>query len=376
MPCAVHRTSKTVRIVFQILAQCYSPYGLCRGIAASLTAECMHNRPMHFLIPFAATSTNASAQAFQALKLPHLQRLMQHMQLHSSDVGDTYSLSPPHERALAQALGLPQRHTGRNPCEPRFPDGCIPWAAAELSQRRPDQPRHGYRAGQAWAHITPCYWRVGVDNITLPDPASLQISDADSHTLLAAMQPYFAEDGITLHWDSAGHWLAHSALFEGLPTASLDRVTGRNINPWMPEAAQAAPLRRLYNEMQMLLYTHPVNDARQTTGLPPVNAFWVHGAGSLPEQPETEQIPPVQSITALRSPALQENWPAWAAAWQQIDSTHLAAACTHLSQGESVQLTLCGERSALQYRSIKTSAFNRILRSIRPKPLSILLEQL
>lgn len=320
---------------------------------------------MHFLIPFAATSADASTQAFQALKLPHLQRLMQRMQLHSSDLGDAYSLSPPHERALAQALGLPQRHPGRPPSEPRFPDGCIPWAAAELSQRQPGHPRHGYGAGQPWAHITPCHWRVGVDNITLPDPADLHISDAESRTLLAAMQPYFAEDGIALHWDSTDLWFAQSALFQGLPTASLDRVIGRNINPWMPEATQAAPLRRLYNEMQMLLYTHPVNDVRQANGLAPINAFWVHGAGSLPAQADALQTDSttastsMQTINALRGPALQENWSAWAAAWQQIDSDELATACAHMANGGTIELTFCGENNALTYHSTPIGIFSR-----------------
>ena len=312
---------------------------------------------MHLLIPFASTSSDAGAAAFSALKLPHLQRLMQRMKLQSSDLGDEYIPSPPHERALASCYGLPAAN------------GCTPWAAYELAQN----PRYGYMVGQAWAQVTPCYWRVGVDNITLPDPSGLQLSDADSRSLFAAMQPYFAEDGISLHYDSAAHWFAHSPLFEGLATASLDRVIGRNINPWMPEAAQAAPLRRLYNEMQMLLYTHPVNDARQAAGLPPVNAFWASGTGSLNTAPQPSDV---QVIRTLRSSALNEDWAAWATAWQAIDNTQIAQALKHINAGGALDLTLCGERNALRYNSFKPTLFNQFIRIFSPTPLLDMRKQL
>lgn len=312
---------------------------------------------MHLLIPFASTSSDASAAAYTGLKLPNFQRLMQRMQLQNSDLGDEYTQSPPHERALAAYYGL------------QAADGCIPWAALELAQK----PRHGYASSQAWAHVTPCYWRVGADNITLPDPSGLQLTDTDSEALFAAMQPYFHEDGISLHYDSAAHWFARSTLFEGLGTASLDRVIGRNINPWMPEAAQAAPLRRLYNEMQMLLYTHPVNDARQAVRLPPVNAFWVTGTGSLSVAPNASDV---HVINTLRMPALNEDWAAWAAAWQSIDNTHMQQAMTHIDAGGTLSLTLCGERNALRYESFQPSLFNQFTSLFSRRPSLNMREQL
>ncbi len=312
---------------------------------------------MHLLIPFASTSSDACALSFSTLKLPHFRRLMQRMKLQNSDAGDEYTQSPPHERALAACYGL------------SVADGCIPWAALDLAQNL----RHSYASGQAWAHVTPCYWRVGVDNITLPDPSSLQLSEADAQAVFAAMQPYFAEDGITLYYDSCALWFAHSPLFEALPTASLDRVIGRNINPWMPEAVQAAPLRRLYNEMQMLLYTHPVNDARQAAGLPPVNAFWVSGTGSLAAAPQASDV---QVINTLRTPALNEDWAAWAAAWQAIDHTQMQQAIQHLDAGGALELTLCGERNALRYSGFQPSLFNQFTSIFRPMPAPNMREQL
>ena len=104
------------------------------------------------------------------------------------------------------------------------------------------------------------------------------------------MQPYFAEDGITLHPLSDTTWLAQGSVLVDLPTASLARTRSARVDGWMPRQPQAQALRRLQNEMQMLLYTHPVNDARKARFLPPVNSFWISGTGTLPATPR--QPPP------------------------------------------------------------------------------------
>jgi hypothetical protein len=322
---------------------------------------------MPILIPFASASSPACTQAWQSLKLPQFERLMQRMALAHSDTGnetgDEYTLSPPHERARAQALGMPAS------------DGCTPWAAHALAQAPADT---GYQHGQAWATITPCYWHVGVDQIQMLHPDALQINEADSRTVLEAMRPYFAEDGISLHYISPSRWVAQSPLFDGLATASLDRVAGRNVNAWMPEGTQAAPLRRLQNEMQMLLYTHPVNNQRQAAGLQPINSFWVSGAGALHTQNHTttHAAPDMQTIDDLRQPALLEDWARWAAAWQHLDATLFQMLNTQTERGEAVELILCGERAAQHYRSAPVTLKSRFLSLLGQQSRNYLREQL
>jgi hypothetical protein len=48
----------------------------------------------------------------------------------------------------------------------------------------------------------------------------------------------------------------------------------------MPEGAHA-----LVNEAQMLLHAHPVNEAREARGEPPINSLWLWGAGRAPSVP-------------------------------------------------------------------------------------------
>ena len=164
---------------------------------------------------------------------------------------------------------------------------------------------------------------------------------------MGAMAGFFVEDGITLHYASPTGWRAEGEVFRGLPSASLDRVRGRSLDIWMPEGEQGRPLRRLQSEMQMLLYTHPVNDAREARGLAPVNAFWVSGTGAWPEGARSGMFPADLHMPQHLSPAaLRADWPAWAKAWQQLDATACADLLAHLQQHGQATLTLCGERSA------------------------------
>ena len=313
-------------------------------------------------IPYAASTAEGCQQALQGLALPHLDRLLARLSPHTAqtDTGEETSFTPPHERALARALGLP------------FDDGRTPWAAWHRHQQ--GQPAHG----QAWAFITPCQWHVSTDHITLRDPDSLGLDEAASRVLLAIVAPWFAEDGIALHYDQPTRWLASGALFDGLATASLERVLLRDVRPWMPEprAAQAArTLHRLHSEMQMLLYTHAFNDERAARGLPVVNSFWVHGTGPLPTPAPTPTTAPTVPTT-LRDAALREDWRTWATAWAALDSGPVADLLRQSESGAPVQLTLCGERNAQGFHSAPRGLAQRIQGFFRPQRFMDLRNQL
>jgi len=124
---------------------------------------------------------------------------------------------------------------------------------------------------------------------------------------------------------------------------------GWPISQWSPLADAARPLRRLQNEMQMLLYTQRVNDDRAARGVPPINSFWLSGTGALTAQP----LPPAASETtvseALRVAALRDDGAGWAAAWQALDANDIASLLADYTRGADVSLTLCGDRAAQRY---------------------------
>ena len=318
----------------------------------------MHSpTPPHLLIPFAACSAEAWLPTLQSLPREatgHLGQLLQNMQLIQTDDQPAESLSPPHERALARALGLASETT---------PDGLLPWAAHDAAQYLTAH------AGKAWAWITPCHWAMGHMHATLSDPAALALTEVESRALLAIVQPYFETDGITLHYVSAlgpGRWLAEGELLRQLPTAALDRVLARNVDAWLPDAPQARPLRRLQNEIQMLLYTHPFNDAREVKRQLPVNSFWISGTGDLPASPALADAAQISAPRHLAQAVFKEDWAAYAQAWQALDTDELAQLLARQRAGETVRLTLCGERSAQTFESRRAGLWSRVLAVFSP----------
>lgn len=312
----------------------------------------------HLLIPFAASTADGCRDALQGLALPHLDRLLQRLSPHpASDPGEETDFTPPHERALARHLGLPAGA-----------EGTTPWAAWHLR-------RAGADGGDTpAAFVTPCQWQVTTDRVNLTDPAALRLSEAESRRLLDILAPWFAEDGITLAYDQPTRWLARGAVFDGLATASLDRVVQRDVRAWLPDPARARTLHRLHSEMQMLLYTHPFNDERAAQGLPPVNAFWVHGAGRLHAPPSN--VPHPEMPLALRDAALREDWRAWAAAWAEIDAGPVARLAEHVASGGIARLTLCGERSALAWHAAPRGLWKKIRSVFRPQRFADVRNQL
>jgi hypothetical protein len=167
---------------------------------------------------------------------------------------------------------------------------------------------------------------------------------------------FFAQDGITLEYDAPTQWLARGELFRSLPTASLDRVVGRDVNAWMARGDAARTLRRLQAEMQMLLYTHPLNEERERGGLLPVNSFWASGTGAL--APGAGALPSgLRMPHYLRDAALRGDWAAWADAWRLLDKGECLRLLGELDSGHKVTLTLCGERSAQTFQSLPEACF-------------------
>ena len=327
--------------------------------------------PTHLLLPFAASADNDWLRAMQGLpaqQTRHVARLLQGMRPLAADDAGANALSPPHERALARAQGLVLGEVA---------DGLTPWAAWERAQSG-----DSVRSTQAWAWVTPCHWAMGREHATLTEPAALSLTEADSRALMGAMQVYFSEDGITLHYAAPQRWLAAGELFRGLPTASLDRALGRSVDPWLPasthtgSSAAGKKLRRLQNEMQMLMYTHPINEARSAQRLLPVNSIWFSGTGDLPAGLKPlSATPQVHVPRMLADAALRGDWPAYAQGWAAVDAL-AQALLQRQDAGEVLQLTLCGERRAQTFESAPVSWLSRLTRLFPPKPLLGYLESL
>jgi len=310
---------------------------------------------MHLLIPFASALSEQGTQTLRTLKLPNLTQLLSRLSPTTTIGTDEYSLTPPPERALADALGW------------QGEDGALPWAAHNAAQ-------DGIDIGtRAWGQLTPVHWHVAADHVTLPDPHNLHLSAEESHALFDIVKPLFESEGWVMAWGAPTRWYAAHDSLDGLPCASIDRVIGRNIDLWLPTTPQARLIRRLQNEVQMLLYQQPLNDERIAEGALPVNSFWLSGCGRAQPERSTNDL---VHVNHLRATLVSSNWPAWAEAWQALDANEVAQALKHAQQGQPVTLTLCGERLARRFEQQAKSLWSRMSNRFSPPPAVPVLEAL
>lgn len=308
----------------------------------------------HLLIPHAAPRPGES---LELPPLPNLAALLARLRVADTLACNEDSPAEPHELALARAHGLPGM------------PGRIPWAAFESQC-----------VGTPCAWLRPVHLRLGMDHIELTAPESLQLTEADSNTLMNTCAPLLADDGVTVRHVAPGRWLAQGGLMHGLICVSPERAQGQRLTraqlAQSDDPGRQRQLARLNAELEMLLANHPVNQAREAARRLPVNAVWIHGAGAL-EHP----VSPAAGV--LVAPQLRPTRPdgapldalAHAAAWQALDAECAAPLLDSLRAGHPVQLTLSGPRRALTLRPINRWT-GRVSKLFNPLRLSDLREQL
>jgi hypothetical protein len=327
----------------------------CRGRSHGTGRD---NDRMHLVVPFAAAASEAGAQALQGLRLPHFERLLARLVPGPRTDTDASSLNLAHEHVLAECRGWMPR------------DGGLPLAAwsaqADGLPLAPDD--------LGWGLLTPTHWQVGSEQILLLDPAQLHLDEDESRALWRALRGLFESEGWSLHWGAPLRWYATHATLRDLATASLDRVVGRPIDQWLPDRQSGRTLRRLQSEAQMLLYTHPINAAREARGELPVNSFWLSGTGRTQAVAADAREPIVDE--SLRGPWLAEDWAAWVETWRALDAQRLSDLGARAARGESINLTLCGERTAQRFDTARRGAWQRLTQSWRRVAADRVLEPL
>ncbi len=250
----------------------------------------------HLIIAHAAPPPSADAQL-----PPALDRVLACCVPDAGYPGDPWSLTPPHEHALATALGW------------TVVDGTLPWAAW-----------YAGRPGVACAWLHPCHWQPSLDHVQIVPPAALAIGTDEAAALAAALAPLAAEDGLTLFVEKPQRWRLEGSALAHWRGASLDRVAHQRADPWwrVQRATGAAntavrTLLRLLNEAQMLFASHPINDARAQRGLPAINGLWLDGAGvwnGFGPPPDEADV----ALIDLRDHGAQGDARTWRAAWEQL----------------------------------------------------------
>ena len=151
----------------------------------------------------------------------------------------------------------------------------------------------GDPGSQCWARADPVHLRVMRDRLILVPGAALDLTAEDAQSLCAAVNAHFGER-LGLRMVEPERWTARLAEDMSIEAQSPLEIAGRDVDLGRPGGADAARSHKVMNEAQMVLHSHPVNEAREAQGLASVNSIWLWGAG---RQPKLEGLP-WHSVTA------------------------------------------------------------------------------
>lgn len=135
----------------------------------------------------------------------------------------------------------------------------------------------------AWMCADPVHLRIEQDRLVLLDAEFLNPELAEARALVATLNAHFAADGIEFFAPTAQRWYMRMASPASIETSPLDAVLGRDIHSYLPRGQDAMIWHRRVNELQMLLHSHPVNEAREQRGALPINSVWWWGEGQSPD---------------------------------------------------------------------------------------------
>ncbi len=183
-----------------------------------------------------------------------------------------------------------------------------------------------------WLCADPIHLQVEGDALLLLERYSFSISEEESAALVETLNRHFAEEGLRFYALSPDIWLV------GLNQAPRIRTThpltrvGRNIDGYLPQGEDARRWRARFNEVQMLLHQHPVNQKREERRERIISGVWFWDTPSA--------IHSAQIVHALRAPSAYGDAEAWAAAAIALDRDTLAPLLDELRRGKLERLTL------------------------------------
>ena len=111
----------------------------------------------------------------------------------------------------------------------------------------------------------------------------LELNARESAELIAALNAHFADRALTFSAPTPARWYVRCNPAEVPQTTPLDQARLGSPLDYQPKSPGSINWRAIQNEAQMLLFSHPVNAARETTGKPLVSGVWFWGGGVQPK---------------------------------------------------------------------------------------------
>ena len=177
----------------------------------------------------------------------------------------------------------------------------------------------GLGAG-CWLRADPVHLRLQRDQLVLlPD---LEISADEAGQMCVALNEHFAGQGMTFFAPHPQRWYIRLDRLPGIETVPLSRAAGRNVRDLLPKGNDAAHWQRIFNEIQMLLFAQPLNEAREARGELPVNSLWLWGCGevNLPLQKTYDHVSSDEVLAEMFAEAAGVPFASWLEQWRNEEN--------------------------------------------------------
>lgn len=133
-------------------------------------------------------------------------------------------------------------------------------------------PEDGY-----WMRADPVHLRLERDQMILQ--TNVAPSKEEARQLCEYLNAHFADAGMRFFAPHPQRWYLRLADNPQIDTHSIYQVEGRNSRFYLPKGATALQWHGVLNEIQMLLYGHPVNQTIEQRKALPINSVWLWGGG-------------------------------------------------------------------------------------------------
>lgn len=158
---------------------------------------------------------------------------------------------------------------------PKKPNAAIAWAS--IQNKAGNDTDSAY-----WLYAAPVHLVLQRDSFSLAAPAPLALEIDEIDALTAALNKHFEADmganKVQFFWHES-QWFLRLENNPNIQTHAPQVAMNKDISTYLPTGEGAIKWASFSNEIQMLLFEHPVNLMREDKGLPAVNSVWCYGGG-------------------------------------------------------------------------------------------------
>ncbi len=131
-----------------------------------------------------------------------------------------------------------------------------------------------------WQYAAPVHLVLQRDTFSLVAPVPLPLALEEISVLTSTLNKHFEADNLEFFWHEE-QWFLRLESNPNIQTNPPEKAINKDIDVFLPTGEGAIKWASFTNELQMLLFEHPINQVREAKGLPAVNSIWCYGLGKI-----------------------------------------------------------------------------------------------